>query len=233
MIQIENLKKIYRTKALSVLALDDVSLSIQAGESVAIMGKSGAGKTTLMNIIGVLDQPTAGIYRLDGVDVQSASRDEMSEVRNKKIGFVFQNFNLIGRTTAQRNVELPMLYAGVGARQREQRARELLAMVGMEQRRFHQPNELSGGQKQRVAIARSLVNDPSILLADEPTGALDSETSRHVMDIFHDLHRQQGKTIVLITHSQELASECPRVITLKDGNIISDRRKEAPDHADF
>ena len=185
-----------------------------------------------MNIIGVLDQPTAGSYRLDGVDVQRAGRDEMSEVRNKKIGFVFQNFNLIGRTTAQRNVELPMLYAGVGARQREQRARELLAMVGMEQRRFHQPNELSGGQKQRVAIARSLVNDPAILLADEPTGALDSETSRHVMDIFHTLHRQQGKTIVLITHSQELAAECPRVITLKDGNIISDRRKEANSHVD-
>ena len=213
--------------------LHGIDLTVYPGEFVAIVGESGSGKSTLMNIIGVLDQPTAGIYRLDGVDVQSASRDEMSEVRNKKIGFVFQNFNLIGRTTAQRNVELPMLYAGVGARQREQRARELLAMVGMEQRRFHQPNELSGGQKQRVAIARSLVNDPSILLADEPTGALDSETSRHVMNIFHDLHRQQGKTIVLITHSQELVSECPRVITLKDGNIISDRRKEAPDHADF
>ena len=214
-------------------ALEDVSFAVEEGDFVGIIGSTGSGKSTLMNIIGVLDQPTTGIYRLDGVDVQSASRDEMSEVRNKKIGFVFQNFNLIGRTTAQRNVELPMLYAGVGARQREQRARELLTMVGMEQRRFHQPNELSGGQKQRVAIARSLVNDPSILLADEPTGALDSETSRHVMDIFHDLHRQQGKTIVLITHSQELASECPRVITLKDGNIISDRRKEAPDHADF
>ena len=189
--------------------LHGIDLTVYPGEFVAIVGESGSGKSTLMNIIGVLDQPTAGIYRLDGVDVQSASRDEMSEIRNKKIGFVFQNFNLIGRTTAQRNVELPMLYAGVGARQREQRARELLTMVGMEQRRFHQPNELSGGQKQRVAIARSLVNDPSILLADEPTGALDSETSRHVMDIFHDLHRQQGKTIVLITHSQELPLRMP------------------------
>ena len=213
--------------------LHGIDLTVYPGEFVAIVGESGSGKSTLMNIIGVLDQPTAGTYRLDGVDVQSADRDEMSEVRNKKIGFVFQNFNLIGRTTAQRNVELPMLYAGAGARQREQRARELLTMVGMEQRRFHQPNELSGGQKQRVAIARSLVNDPAILLADEPTGALDSETSRHVMDIVHNLHRQQGKTIVLITHSQELAAECPRVITLKDGNIISDRRKEDPAHADF
>lgn len=212
--------------------LHGIDLTVYPGEFVAIVGESGSGKSTLMNIIGVLDQPTAGTYRLDGVDVQRASRDEMSEVRNKKIGFVFQNFNLIGRTTAQRNVELPMLYAGASARQREQRARELLTMVGMEQRRFHQPNELSGGQKQRVAIARSLVNDPAILLADEPTGALDSETSRHVMDIFHRLHRQQGKTIVLITHSQELAAECPRIITLRDGNIISDRRKEESAHVD-
>ena len=212
--------------------LHGIDLTVYPGEFVAIVGESGSGKSTLMNIIGVLDQPTAGTYRLDAVDVQRASRDEMSDVRNKKIGFVFQNFNLIGRTTAQRNVELPMLYAGASARQREQRARELLAMVGMEQRRLHQPNELSGGQKQRVAIARSLVNDPAILLADEPTGALDSETSRHVMDIFHHLHRQQGKTIVLITHSRELAAECPRIITLKDGKIISDERKEGDFHVD-
>ena len=228
LIEMQGIVKTYNVgKENELEILHGIDLAVYPGEFVAIVGESGSGKSTLMNIIGVLDQPTAGTYRLDGVDVQRASRDEMSEVRNKKIGFVFQNFNLIGRTTAQRNVELPMLYAGVGARQREQRARELLAMVGMEQRRFHQPNELSGGQKQRVAIARSLVNDPAILLADEPTGALDSETSRHVMDIFHTLHRQQGKTIVLITHSQELAAECPRVITLRDGNIISDQRKEA------
>ena len=233
LIEMQGIVKTYNVgKENELEILHGIDLTVYPGEFVAIVGESGSGKSTLMNIIGVLDQPTAGSYRLDGVDVQRASRDEMSEVRNKKIGFVFQNFNLIGRTTAQRNVELPMLYAGVGARQREQRARELLAMVGMEQRRFHQPNELSGGQKQRVAIARSLVNDPAILLADEPTGALDSETSRHVMDIFHTLHRQQGKTIVLITHSQELAAECPRVITLKDGNIISDRRKEANSHVD-
>lgn len=233
LIEMQGIVKTYNVgKENELEILHGIDLTVYPGEFVAIVGESGSGKSTLMNIIGVLDQPTAGSYRLDGVDVQRAGRDEMSEVRNKKIGFVFQNFNLIGRTTAQRNVELPMLYAGVGARQREQRARELLAMVGMEQRRFHHPNELSGGQKQRVAIARSLVNDPAILLADEPTGALDSETSRHVMDIFHTLHRQQGKTIVLITHSQELAAECPRVITLKDGNIISDRRKEANSHVD-
>ncbi|OUN83598.1 MULTISPECIES: ABC transporter ATP-binding protein [Eubacteriales] len=234
LIEMQGIVKTYNVgKENELEILHGIDLAVYPGEFVAIVGESGSGKSTLMNIIGVLDQPTAGTYRLDGVDVQRASRDEMSEVRNKKIGFVFQNFNLIGRTTAQRNVELPMLYAGVGARQREQRARELLAMVGMEQRRFHQPNELSGGQKQRVAIARSLVNDPAILLADEPTGALDSETSRHVMDIFHTLHRQQGKTIVLITHSQELAAECPRVITLRDGNIISDQRKEAYGHVDL
>ena len=234
LIEMQGIVKTYNVgKENELEILHGIDLTVYPGEFVAIVGESGSGKSTLMNIIGVLDQPTAGSYRLDGVDVQRASRDEMSEVRNKKIGFVFQNFNLIGRTTAQRNVELPMLYAGVGARQREQRARELLAVVGMEQRRFHQPNELSGGQKQRVAIARSLVNDPAILLADEPTGALDSETSRHVMDIFHTLHRQQGKTIVLITHSQELAAECPRVITLKDGNIISDQRKEAYGHANL
>lgn len=233
LIEMQGIVKTYNVgKENELEILHGIDLTVYPGEFVAIVGESGSGKSTLMNIIGVLDQPTAGSYRLDGVDVQRAGRDEMSEVRNKKIGFVFQNFNLIGRTTAQWNVELPMLYAGVGARQREQRARELLAMVGMEQRRFHQPNELSGGQKQRVAIARSLVNDPAILLADEPTGALDSETSRHVMDIFHTLHRQQGKTIVLITHSQELAAECPRVITLKDGNIISDRRKEVNSHVD-
>ncbi len=234
LIEMQGIVKTYNVgKENELEILHGIDLAVYPGEFVAIVGESGSGKSTLMNIIGVLDQPTAGTYRLDGVDVQRASRDEMSEVRNEKIGFVFQNFNLIGRTTAQRNVELPMLYAGVGARQREQRARELLAMVGMEQRRFHQPNELSGGQKQRVAIARSLVNDPAILLADEPTGALDSETSRHVMDIFHTLHRQQGKTIVLITHSQELAAECPRVITLRDGNIISDQRKEAYGHVDL
>lgn len=224
LIEMQGIVKTYNVgKENELEILHGIDLTVYPGEFVAIVGESGSGKSTLMNIIGVLDQPTAGSYRLDGVDVQRASRDEMSEVRNKKIGFVFQNFNLIGRTTAQRNVELPMLYAGVGARQREQRARELLAMVGMEQRRFHQPNELSGGQKQRVAIARSLVNDPAILLADEPTGALDSATSRTVMDIFHQLHAR-GMTIVLITHSQELAAECERILTLRDGRFVGERK---------
>ena len=212
--------------------LHGIDLEVWAGEFVAIVGESGSGKSTLMNIIGVLDKPTAGDYRLDGVDVRTAGRDEMSQVRNQKIGFVFQNFNLIARTTAQRNVELPMLYAGMSARAREERAAALLRQVGMEQRRRHQPSELSGGQKQRVAIARSLANDPAILLADEPTGALDSQTSRHVMDIFHDLHRQ-GKTIVLITHSRELAAECPRIIALRDGRIVADKRKEGCAYASF
>ena len=211
--------------------LHGIDLTVNKGEFVAVVGESGSGKSTLMNIIGALDQPTQGTYCLDGVDVCSAPRDSMSEIRNRKIGFIFQNFNLIGRTTALQNVELPMLYAGISRKERTERAEALLEMVGMGTRADHQPNELSGGQKQRVAIARSLGNDPSILLADEPTGALDSETSRTVMDIFHDLHKAQGKTIVLITHSKELAEECPRVITLRDGHIINDRRGQGYGHA--
>ena len=227
LIDMHGIVKTYNVGAENELEiLHGIDLQVWPGEFVAIVGESGSGKSTLMNIIGVLDKPTAGDYWLDGVDVRTAGRDEMSEVRNKKIGFVFQNFNLIARTTAQRNVELPMLYAGVDGRTRAARAAQLLEKVGMGQRRTHQPSELSGGQKQRVAIARSLANDPAILLADEPTGALDSQTSRHVMDIFHGLHRQ-GKTIVLITHSRELAAECPRIITLRDGCIVADQRKEA------
>lgn len=204
--------------------LHGIDLQVWPGEFVAVVGESGSGKTTLMNIIGVLDTPTSGNYLLEGTDVQATSRDEMSAVRNQKIGFVFQNFNLIGRTTAQKNVELPMVYAGIDKKQRAARARALLQMVGMDDRRDHEPNALSGGQKQRVAIARSLANDPAILLCDEPTGALDSKTSRSVMDIFHALHREQHKTILLITHSRTLASECPRVVTVKDGQIVSDKR---------
>ena len=227
LIDMRGIVKTYNVGAENELEiLHGIDLQVWPGEFVAIVGESGSGKSTLMNIIGVLDKPTAGDYRLDGVDVRTAGRDEMSEVRNKKIGFVFQNFNLIARTTAQRNVELPMLYAGVDGRARAAKAAALLEKVGMGQRRTHQPSELSGGQKQRVAIARSLANDPALLLADEPTGALDSQTSRHVMDIFHGLNRQ-GKTIVLITHSRELAAECPRIITLRDGCIVADRRKEA------
>ena len=204
--------------------LHGIDVKIYEGEFVAIVGESGSGKSTLMNIIGVLDKPTEGEYYLDGINVKNASEKDMNNIRNQKIGFVFQNFNLIGRTSALKNVELPMLYAGINSKKRTERAMELLKKVGMEERCNHQPNELSGGQKQRVAIARSLANDPAIILADEPTGALDSETSRIVMDIFHELNIKQKKTIILITHSKELAEECPRIITIKDGRIIDDRK---------
>ena len=205
--------------------LHGIDLKIYEGEFVAIVGESGSGKSTLMNIIGVLDKQTEGEYYLDGIDIKHANEEEMNVIRNKKIGFVFQNFNLIGRTSALKNVELPMLYAGVPAEERTKRAKELLSKVGMASRENHMPNELSGGQKQRVAIARSLVNNPSIILADEPTGALDSETSAMVMDIFNDLNKNQGKTIILITHSKEIAEQCPRIVTIKDGEIINDSKE--------
>ena len=201
----------------------NVSLTIREGEFVSIVGASGSGKSTLMNMIGCLDRPTSGDYLLDGIPVSKMTDNELSDVRNKKIGFVFQTFNLIPRSNAIRNVELPMLYAGVDRKERAGRARELLEMVGMGDRMDHQPNELSGGQKQRVAIARALANDPAILLADEPTGALDSATGRLVMDLFHRVHEKDGKTIVLITHNVELAEETQRIITLKDGTVTSDR----------
>lgn len=224
-------KRYYEGKENELEILHGMDLTVRQGDFVAIVGESGSGKSTLMNIIGALDKPTAGTYLLDGTNVQAMTDSQLSVIRNKKIGFVFQNFNLIGRTSALKNVELPMLYAHVPPRQRTQRARELLAAVGMADRAEHQPNELSGGQKQRVAIARAMANDPSLLLADEPTGALDSATSRTVMDIFHRLNRQQGKTIVLITHSQQLAEECPRILTLIDGRIVSERQgSEVPDH---
>lgn len=205
--------------------LHGIDLKIYEGEFVAIVGESGSGKSTLMNIIGVLDKQTEGEYFLEGIDIKNANEEEMNVIRNKKIGFVFQNFNLIGRTSALKNVELPMLYAGVPAEERTKRAKELLSKVGMASRANHMPNELSGGQKQRVAIARSLVNNPSIILADEPTGALDSETSAMVMDIFNDLNKNQGKTIILITHSKEIAEQCPRIVTIKDGKIINDSKE--------
>ena len=205
--------------------LHGIDLKIYEGEFVAIVGESGSGKSTLMNIIGVLDKQTEGEYYLDGIDIKNANEEEMNVIRNKKIGFVFQNFNLIVRTSALKNVELPMLYAGVPAEERTKRAKELLSKVGMASRANHMPNELSGGQKQRVAIARSLVNNPSIILADEPTGALDSETSAMVMDIFNDLNKNQGKTIILITHSKEIAEQCPRIVTIKDGEIINDSKE--------
>ena len=207
--------------------IKEISLEVKEGEFLSIVGASGSGKSTLMNMIGVLDRPTSGEYILDGISVGQMTDNDMSDVRNKKIGFVFQTFNLIPRSSALKNVELPMLYAGLDGRKRAQRAKELLQLVEMEDRMHHLPNELSGGQKQRVAIARALANDPAILLADEPTGALDSATGRLVMDLFHKVHREDGKTIVLITHNSELAAETDRIVTLRDGCIISDRPGES------
>lgn len=199
--------------------LKGIDLSIDEGEFVSIVGESGSGKSTLMHIIGALDRPTQGEYRLGGINMATAKDKELSAIRNKKIGFVFQTYNLVARTTALANVELPMLYAGMPRKERTARARELLEMVGMSDRMMHKPDELSGGQKQRAAIARAMANDPDIILADEPTGALDSETGKKIMSIFHQLHEEQKKTIVLITHSKELAKETERIITLRDGEI--------------
>ena len=218
------LKRFYIGHPYELEILHGIDLTVQEGEFLAIVGESGSGKSTMMNIIGALDKPTEGSYILDGVDMTAARDNELSALRCKKIGFVFQTFNLIARVSALKNVELPMLYAGVPAARRAARAKELLELVGMGDRMNHQPSELSGGQKQRVAIARAMANDPAVLLADEPTGALDSATGRVVMDIFHKLHREQGKTILLITHSQELAAECERIVTLLDGEIVSERK---------
>ncbi|MBO6138287.1 MAG: ABC transporter ATP-binding protein [Lachnospiraceae bacterium] len=203
--------------------LHGVDIKVYPGEFISIVGASGSGKSTLMNILGVLDKPTEGEYFLDGVDISNSDDSELSAIRNKKIGFVFQTYNLISRQSALKNVELPMLYAGMGGRARTKRAKELMAMVGMEDRMDHNPDELSGGQKQRVAIARAMGNDPSMILADEPTGALDTKTGRMVMDIFHRLNEEHGKTIILITHSPELAEETQRILTLSDGVIIGER----------
>lgn len=206
--------------------LHGLDLTVNMGEFVSIVGESGSGKSTLMNILGALDRPTEGTYFLDGVDVGAGKDKQLSEIRNRQIGFVFQTYNLIARTTALSNVELPLLYAGVPKAERTRKAKELLEIVGMQERMTHRPDELSGGQKQRVAIARAMANDPSIILADEPTGALDSKTGRVIMDIFHKLHEEQGKTIVLITHSGELANETERIITLRDGEITGIRKGE-------
>ncbi len=203
--------------------LHGIDLHVSQNEFVAIVGESGSGKSTLMNMIGALDRPTEGTYRLVGQDISQLKDEQLSDIRNQEIGFVFQNFCLIPRMSAVRNVEIPLMYANMPPKQRRERAMELLAMVGMEDRADHKPNELSGGQNQRVAIARAMANDPNILLADEPTGALDSKTGHLVMDIFHRLHEEQNKTVVLITHSQELAHETERMITISDGRIIADQ----------
>lgn len=219
-------KKYYIGTPNELAALAGVDLNVYDGEFVAVVGQSGSGKSTLMNIIGSLDRPTEGSYILDDVDMTAARDSELSSIRNRKVGFVFQTYNLISRTNALTNVEMPMLYAGMSRRKRTERAKELLTLVGMEDRMKHLPEELSGGQKQRVAIARAMANDPAIILADEPTGALDSATGRMVMDLFHQLHEENGKTIILITHSPELAEETERIITIKDGKITGEREGE-------
>lgn len=224
-IEMKGIKKSYFIgKPNELEVLHGVDLTVYNGEFLAIVGESGSGKSTLMNIIGALDKSTEGQYILDGTDINVAGDKELSSIRNKKVGFVFQTFNLIGRQSALKNVELPMLYAGYSKRERSERAKQLLEEVGMSDRIKHRPNELSGGQKQRVAIARAMANEPSIILADEPTGALDTETSAKVMEIFKRLNKDMGKTIVLITHNPELAEQCDRILTLRDGRFINERR---------
>ncbi|QUH19533.1 ABC transporter ATP-binding protein [Alkaliphilus sp. B6464] len=225
-IKIENLSKTYDTGAVQVHALRDVSLSIEEGDFVAIMGKSGSGKSTLMNILGCLDRPTSGVYELDGINISKMESRELSSIRNKKIGFVFQSFNLIPRTSSLKNVELPMVYAKMGKKERQKRAIELLEKVGLGERLDHMPNEISGGQKQRIAIARALANKPAIILADEPTGNLDTSSSEEIMDLFTELNNE-GVTVIVVTHEDNIAEYTKRIIRFRDGQIIEDRRREA------
>lgn len=230
-IQLDHIHKVYTMGDVEVHALRGVSLTIREGEFVAIMGASGSGKSTTMNIIGCLDRPTRGTYILDGEDVSQLSKDERADIRCQKIGFVFQGFNLLSRTSALENVELPMLYLGVDAAQRHQRAMEALAAVGLSGREQNHPNQLSGGQQQRVAVARSLVNNPALILADEPTGNLDSRTSVEVMEIFQRLNRERGITLVLVTHEPDIAQYAQRVVVFKDGKIKSDQPVTDPRNA--
>jgi putative ABC transport system ATP-binding protein len=223
MIVLDNIvKKYYIDKPNELTVLKNISLNIKSGEFISIVGQSGSGKSTLMNVLGALDRPTEGEYKLDGVSIKDMDDNKLSEIRNKQIGFVFQTFNLIPRSTALSNVELPLFYKGVNKKERRIIATELLHLVGMGDRMEHMPSELSGGQKQRVAIARALSNNPSIILADEPTGALDSETGNMIMDIFLKINRDEKKTIIFITHNEELAAQTQRIVTLKDGSLISD-----------
>jgi putative ABC transport system ATP-binding protein len=225
-IELDHIHKVYQMGDVEVHALRGISLTIREGEFVAIMGASGSGKSTTMNIIGCLDRPTRGTYILDGEDVSQMSKDERADIRCQKIGFVFQGFNLLARTSALENVELPMLYLGVDSATRHQRALEALSAVGLAGREQNHPNQLSGGQQQRVAVARSLVNNPALILADEPTGNLDSRTSVEVMEIFQRLNRERGITLVLVTHEPDIAEYADRIVVFKDGKIRSDRKVE-------
>ncbi len=220
LIEMRELTRVYDLGPQQIFALRGVDLIIDPGEYVAIMGPSGSGKSTLMNIVGCLDTPSSGQYLLDGVPVETLNDDELAAIRNKKIGFVFQTFNLLARTTALQNVELPLVYAKIPRAERRQLAEEALTAVGLQDRMNHQPNELSGGQRQRVAIARALVNRPSLLLADEPTGNLDSQTGREILDLFHELHAR-GNSIIMVTHEDDVAKEAARVIRLKDGMVLT------------
>lgn len=227
LIRLENLVKIYDTGAIKVLGLKKINLTIKRGEFVAIMGHSGSGKSTLMNILGCLDRPTMGHYYLDGIDTAELSSNELSAVRNLKIGFVFQSFNLISRTSALKNVELPMTYARLSKKKRAERAMELLECVGLGERAEHMPNELSGGQRQRVAIARALANEPPLILADEPTGNLDTASSIEIMEIFSELHKA-GATVAVVTHEENIAAFTDRIIRFSDGQLVSDEKNLNP-----
>ncbi len=224
MIRIENLQKIYSNGSIKVEALKGIDMEIEKGEFLAIMGPSGSGKSTFMNILGCLDKPSSGKYILDNAKIEKLSDVELATIRNRKLGFVFQSFNLLPRTSAFKNVELPMLYANVAPKERRERALKALERVGLSDRVDHKPNELSGGQKQRVAIARALVNNPSVILADEPTGNLDSKSSEEIMDIFKKLN-EEGVTIVLVTHERNIAEKAKRIITFRDGYIVADERR--------
>lgn len=230
MIKIQELKKTYYTGAVAVEALGGISLHVKRGEFVAVMGPSGSGKSTFMNLLGLLDRPTFGAYVLDNVEVSSLNENELAKVRNQKIGFVFQTFNLLPKLSALKNVELPMLYAGVKPGERREKAITALKRVGLEERMHHRPNELSGGQNQRVAIARALVNNPSIILADEPTGALDTRTGVEIMEIFQGLHGE-GVTIVLVTHEPEIARFSQRILRFRDGALVGDESVGNPTNA--
>ncbi len=227
MIDIENVTKVYQLGDNEVRALDGVSLQIDKGEMAAIMGPSGSGKSTLMAILGCLDVPSSGSYRLDGENVEKMSDNQLAEIRNRKIGFVFQQFNLLARTSALDNVMLPLTYGGISGRARRDKATEALQLVGLGERLHHRPNELSGGQQQRVAIARGLVNSPAILLADEPTGALDSKTGTEIIALFQRLHRELGQTVIYVTHDPFIARHTDRVIRISDGKIVGDERIQA------